>query len=252
VVDSKKPCVAIIVQTRLGSTRLPGKVMMGVLGRPLLSFQLERLQHCRSAHKVIVATTTNPIDHKIVQYCEDQKISYFIGSEENVLERYYRAAQTFGADVVVRVTSDCPLIDPVIIDKVIDTFVVNSPEYDYVSNVERRTYARGMDVEVMSISCLERIYHQAVLSDEKEHVTLYLHRHPEKFKIGSVTSSEDTSRYRLTLDTLEDYKLIKLILEELYPFNKAFTLDDIIAGFKHHPDWEVINGHIKQSPIGES
>jgi len=248
LVDKKKLHVAIIVQTRIGSSRLPGKVMMSVLGRPLLSFLIERLQQCRSAQSIIVATTINPLDHTIVSFCEDQKVSFFIGSEENVLERYYLAARAYGADVIVRVTADCPLIDPAIVDRAIDTFLSAIPRYDYVSNVVNRTEARGMDVEVFSMSCLERVYKLATRPAEIEHVTLHILQHPEKFSIGSMTAERDSSRYRLTVDTIEDFRLIKLILEELYSEKPNFTLDDIVTLLQHNPEWVKINAHIEQKP----
>lgn len=246
MVEKQKLQVAIIVQARIGSTRLPGKVMMSVLGRPLLSFLLERLYHCKMAQTIMVATSTNPLDHSIVGFCEDQNVACFAGSEENVLERYVHAARACGADVIVRVTADCPLLDPSIVDRVIDTFISEFPHYDYVSNVVHRSFARGMDVEVFSTSCLERIYKSADKEAEKEHVTLHILHHPEQYHIGSVTAERDSSQYRLTVDTEEDYKLVKLILEELYPTHPAFTLHDIIALLECHPEWVKINAHIEQ------
>lgn len=247
--DQQKLHVAIIVQARLGSTRLHGKVMMDVLGRPLLSFLVERLEHCKNAQTFLIATTANPLDHSIVIFCEDQHIPFFIGSEENVLDRYYQAALGCSADIIVRITADCPLIDPAIVDRVIDTFLSHYPRYDYVSNVVRRTYPRGMDVEVFSFPTLQKMHRFALKPSEREHVTSYIFNHPEQFSIGSVTAEQDHSRYRLTVDTEEDFRLIQLILQTLYPYKPAFTLEDILALFQQHPEWVQINAHVEQKPI---
>lgn len=247
--DQHKLHVAIIIQARLGSVRLPGKVLMSVLGRPLLSFLLERLHHCRKADIILVATSANPVDSTIIGFCEDQKIPVFVGSEQDVLDRYYLAAKSLGADAIVRITGDCPLIDPAIVDQVIDTFVSNYPKFDYVSNVVERAYARGMDVEVFSVSCLERLHNLAKTPEEREHVTLHVLHNPHLYSIGQVTAPIDTSRYRLTVDTPEDFRLIKLILEELYPKNPGFTLQDVVALLERHPDWVKINAHVPQKSI---
>ena len=140
----------IIVQARMSSTRLPGKVLKTVLGKPLLGYQIERLQHVQNADDVVVATTINPADDPIVEFCQTSQTQFYRGSEEDVLSRYYYAAQQFNADTVVRVTSDCPLIDPQVVEQVIRTYLQNIPSYDYVSNCLSRTYPRGMDTEVFS------------------------------------------------------------------------------------------------------
>lgn len=238
---------SIIVQARMTSTRFPGKVLKEVLGKPLLEYQIERLCRVKMADDVIIATTLNQTDQPIVDLCEKLGVKYFRGSEEDVLSRYYYAAQEAGADVVVRVTSDCPLIDPTVIDKVIDYYKHNT--YDYVSNVMQRTYPRGMDTEVFSMSALERAFREAKELPEREHVTLYLERHPELFGPGDIAYKEDQSRHRWTVDQEEDFQLIKLILENIYIQNPLFTLEDILMMLERHPEWVQINAEVEQKEV---
>ncbi|NLX01599.1 MAG: NTP transferase domain-containing protein, partial [Syntrophomonadaceae bacterium] len=164
----------IIDQARMTSTRLPGKVMKEVLGKPLLEYQIERLKRTNEADELVIATTTNNTDQPIVEICKRLGVAYYRGSEEDVLSRYYEAATKFGADVVVRVTSDCPLIDPTVVDKVIKHYKDNWDKYDYVSNTLTRTYPRGMDTEVFSYKVLQEVYYNAQEQPEREHVTPYI------------------------------------------------------------------------------
>ncbi len=230
----------------MSSTRLPGKTMKSILGRPLLSFVLERLQKCKCQDQIIVATTNKPLDKQIVDFCRREHVDYYIGDESDVLDRYFQTAQAFGADVVVRVTGDCPLIDPAIVDEVISFYVDHYPKYDYVSNVIDRTYPRGMDVEVFSLKCLEALKRYAVTPEEKEHVTLYVLNHRDRFTTHSIVIKKDLSDYRLTVDTEEDFRLIRNIIEALYPTNRQFTMKDILKVLDEHPDWKELNVHVKQ------
>ncbi|MEM1282980.1 MAG: glycosyltransferase family protein [Chlamydiota bacterium] len=236
----------VIVQARMGSMRLPGKSMKEILGRPLLSFLIERLQRCAHHDRIIVATTNQPLDKQIVEFCRREHIHCYIGDENDVLDRYFQASLSEGADIVVRVTGDCPLIDPTIVDEVIRFFVDHYPKYDYVSNVIDRTYPRGMDVEVFSAKCLEAIKRYAVTPDEKEHVTAYVLNHRDRFSTYSIRSKKDLSDFRLTVDTEEDFLLIKTIIEELYPTNSLFAMKDILKVFRTHPEWKALNAHIRQ------
>lgn len=236
----------VIVQARLGSTRLPGKTMKQILGRPLLSFLLERLQSCQMIDEIVVATTKNPRDKQIVEFCRREHIHSFIGEESDVLDRYFQAAEAAGADVVVRVTGDCPLIDPQIVDQVIKTFVDHYPKYEYVSNVIDRTFPRGMDVEVFSLKCLETIKQYASTPEELEHVTTYLLKHQDRYSCYSVKHDSDLSNYRWTVDTAEDWVLVKNILESLYPSKASFTMKDILDILEQHPEWNDINAHVIQ------
>lgn len=236
--------VILIIQARMGATRLPGKVLKAVMGKPLLSYLVERLKRVKKVDQLVLATTTNPSDDVLMEFCVKEHLPFFRGSEENVLDRFLQTARIYKGEVIVRITADCPLIDPAIVDEAID-FFLNHP-YDYVSDVLTRTYPRGMDVEVFSISSFEKVAKEAQREDEKEHVTPYYLRHPEQFKLGQVTSKENNSHLRLTVDTPEDFTLIKTLLEELYPKNRKFTLEDILKTLKAHPEWVQINAHVKQ------
>ncbi|RYD06306.1 hypothetical protein N752_05280 [Desulforamulus aquiferis] len=174
----------IIVQARMTSTRLPGKVLKTVLGKALLEYQIERLKMVQLAEQIIIATTINSTDQPIIDLCQRLSVPYYRGSEDDVLARYYEAATLYGADAIVRVTSDCPLIDPTVIDEVIDYYISN--ECDYVSNTMDRTYPRGMDTEVFSYKVLKEAFKNAVELPEREHVTPFIYHRPEKYSLESV------------------------------------------------------------------
>lgn len=238
----------IISQARMTSTRLPGKVLKEVLGKPLLAYQIERLKKTKKADAVIVATTVNTTDEPIVELCGRLNIACFRGSEEDVLSRYYHAACEAQADIVVRVTSDCPLIDPVVVDEVIDAFTA-CWECNYASNTLVRTYPRGMDTEVFSFVALEQAFKEAAAKPEREHVTPYIYNHPEIFRIKNVLYRQDESRHRWTVDTADDFTLIEKIINELYPNKPGFALEDVLALFDRHPEWYFINAHVEQKIV---
>jgi len=239
----------IIIQARMTSTRLPGKVLKQVLGKSLLEFQLERLKAVPNANGLVVATTTNTTDQPIVDLCQTLQVPVYRGSETDVLTRYYEAASFHQADIVVRVTSDCPLIDPDIVAEVIGFYQTHRDQYDYVSNTLDRTYPRGLDVEVFSFNALEQAYREATQADEREHVTPYIYRHPEQFKIYQMKQAEDHANERWTVDTPEDFELIKRILEVLYSTNIHFRQADVLALLDTHPDWRNLNADIPQKAV---
>ena len=241
----------IIVQARMTSTRLPGKVLKGVLGKPLLEYQIERLQRVKLADEIVIATTTNQTDNTIVGLCNRLSVSYFRGSEVDVLERYYQAATAHQASVVVRVTSDCPLIDSQVIDRVIEYYLQNESTYDYVSNCIKRSYPRGMDTEVFSFSVLEQAFLEATAQPDREHVTPFIYRQPQRYRLGHVIYAEDCSHHRWTVDTPEDFDLIKKIIEAIYPNQPNFTLEDYLQLLQQHPEWYFINSHIEQKQYGQ-
>lgn len=220
--------------------------MAEVLKRPLLSFLLERLKRCTLSDSLVVATTTHPHDKQIVDLCRKEEVSFFLGDEYNVLDRYYLAANHYNAEVIVRITGDNPLADPALIDAMLQVFFDSYPKYDYLSNVIARTYPRGLDVEIFSMQCLEHIKKYATTPGELEHVTTYVLHHPDRFTTYSFTQSSDLSHYRWTVDTEDDLTLIKNILEALYPQNILFTTQDIMKLLNEHPEWEQINAHVKQ------
>lgn len=236
--------INIIVQARMGSTRLPGKILKPILNRPMLSFLIERLHFIHTPHSLIIATTTNPKDDLIESLAKQENTLTFRGSEEDVLDRYYQACCLYPAHTIVRITSDCPLIDPTIIDHALNQFQ-NAP-LDYLSNTLHRTFPRGMDIEIFTFEILKTAAKEASSASDREHVTPFLYRQPERFRLANFKHEPDLSKYRLTVDTSEDFLLISKIFEDLYPKNKKFTLNDIVRGFDRHPDWIKLNAHIKQ------
>lgn len=241
----------IIVQARMTSTRLPGKVLKTVLDKPLLEYQIERLRRVSLADEIVIATTINDTDQAIVALCERLDVPFYRGSEDDVLSRYYEAAVTHNADVVVRVTSDCPVIDPNIINDVIGHYLQNYPQYAYVSNCQKRTYPRGMDTEVFSFKSLEQAFQEATAQPDREHVTPFIYMHPQRYQIGEICYSNNQSQHRWTVDTQEDFELIRRILEALYPHDPQFTLEKMLNLLAQHPDWRLLNTHIEQKHYGK-
>lgn len=240
--------VVIISQARMGSKRLPGKVLKEVLGKPLLAYHLERLQRVTKAHSLLLATTTEIADDAIVALCQQMQVNFFRGSQDDVLARYYHAAIQSNANIIVRVTSDCPLIDPKIVDAAIDTYLNQVGESNYLS---LKGFPRGLDVEICSMSMLSQAHHEALLSYEREHVMPFFYLHPQRYHCCQMASAVDYSTHRWTVDTEPDFQLIKNILEELYPKNSVFGLQDLLACFERHPYWQQINAHIQQKSLKE-
>lgn len=239
----------IIIQARMGSTRLPGKHLKQVLGRPLISFLIERLKRVKNQDGIVLATTTRSIDDPLVKFAQEAQIDTFRGNEDDVLDRYFQAAKQYHADVIVRISGDCPLIDPAIVDQIIHFFLTSKPPCDYAANTLVRRYPRGMDTEVFSFNALEKAAIEATKPEDREHVTPYFYFHPELFILGSVENKQDLSHFRWTVDTQEDLTLVKTVLESIYPVNPQFTLDDLVELFKRHPEWLSINAHIQQKPV---
>lgn len=235
---------AVIVQARMGASRLPGKPLMEVLGKPLLFYLIERLKRCLRVNEIVIATTDKLQDRAIAEYSESLGIKVVRGDEENVLSRYWLAAQSVSSDVIVRVTADCPMTDPAVIDQMVEAF-----KPDYFSNTLVRTFPRGLDVEIFTKKALETAFKEAKDPVEKEHVTPYFYRHPEKFRLENFLYERDESRHRWTVDTKEDFELIKRMLEALYPTNPTFTLEDMLDLIKMNPEWEDLNRHVEQKNL---
>jgi len=236
----------LIVQARMGSTRLPGKILKKVMGKPLLEYQIERLRQVPSAADIVVATTEKDNDNEIVQFCEEKGVNVFRGSENDVLARFYGAAKKFDGDCIVRVNSDCPLIDPIVVSKVISEFHNNIDKYDYVSNILKPTYPIGMHTEVFPMASLATSFRLAKDPLEREHVTPYIYRNPKLFRLKNVSYHENLSHYRWTLDFPEDFVLIEKIISSLHPINKNFEVIDVINLLNENPEWNSINSHIKK------
>ncbi|MFU0781508.1 MAG: 3-deoxy-manno-octulosonate cytidylyltransferase [Thermoanaerobacterium thermosaccharolyticum] len=240
-----------IIQARMGSTRLPGKVMKIIMDKPVIGHVVNRVKASKEIDDIIIATTTKKEDDIIVEEAKKLNVKYFRGSEEDVLSRYYYAAKENNADIVIRITSDCPLIDPQIIDKIIKTFIETSKKekIDYLSNTIERTYPRGLDVEVFNFETLEKAFKEADRPYQREHVTPYIYENHEIFKIKQIKNNIDYSNYRWTLDTIEDFKVIETIYENLYKENELFYMEDIIKFQKEHPEIAKINENIKQKEL---
>jgi spore coat polysaccharide biosynthesis protein SpsF len=236
--------ITAIVQARVGSTRLPGKVLKPIRGRPMLSYQLERLRAARRLERIVVATTTSDADDAIVDLCLREGVECTRGSEQDVLSRYAQAAVKVGATVVVRATSDCPLIDPDLVDFAIGEYLAGG--VDYVSNMLVPTWPYGMAIEVFSVAVLLEADRESRLPAEREHVTPFIYWRPDRYRIKSLVRQPDLSFHRWTVDVPEDFDLVSRILGELYPTNPRFTLQDVLGLLERHPTWSGINAHVQQ------
>jgi len=237
--------IVAIVQAHMGSTRLPGKVLLDLAGEPMLVRDMNRLSRAQTLDKVVVATTVKPADDTIVNLCTKRGWSYFRGSEEDVLDRYYRAAVDYEADVVVRITSDCPLIEPEIVDRVVREFLERQPEVDYACN---KFFPRGLDTEVFRFDVLERSWREDHNPAWREHVTPYIYRHPEEFKLYVVINDVDYSYMRWTVDTDEDLVFVRKIYEHFDCDD--FSWQDVLCVLEEDPEWLEINQHVQQKTIG--
>lgn len=240
--------VVAVIQARMGSTRLPGKVLLDLAGEPMLVRDMNRLSRTETLDEVVVATTVEPADEAIVDLCQERGWAYFRGSEEDVLDRYYRAAKAHKADVVVRITSDCPLIEPQVVDQVVKAFLERQPELDYASNTApERTFPRGLDTEVMRFDALERAWREDDNPAWREHVTPYVRRHPERFETYGVLNDQDLSRMRWTVDTPEDLAFVCRIYEHFG--HDQFSWHEVLALLDRHPEWLAINRDVQQKVI---
>jgi spore coat polysaccharide biosynthesis protein SpsF len=232
--------IGAIVQARMGSTRLPGKVMLEAAGKPLLGHLLERLSYCQRLEKTIVATTTNERDDVIEDLCNLLGVVVYRGSEYDVLDRYYQAAKAFGITCVVRVTSDCPLIDPGLIDEKLSFFMNKLDQFDLITNRHPLTYADGLDFDLIPLEGLDVAWRTARESHQREHVV------PFFWESGMrVYNFEDPRKlfytHRWTLDYIEDYELIKSIYSGLYRNGQRFTTSDILRFLTEDPKLSQIN-----------
>lgn len=231
-----------VLQARCSSRRLPGKVMKPILGKPMLLRQIERLHRVRRLDGLIVATSADPSDDLLAAACMAEGIDCFRGSLDDVLDRFYRAALSCRATDVVRLTGDCPLADPAVIDHVIGRY--REAGVDYASNALVPSYPDGLDAEVFRFAALEAAWKEAALPSEREHVTPFLYNHPERFRILPVIAEHDRSALRWTVDNPEDFALVSAIYEALYPLKPDFAMADIIRLMEQRPELAQINRHI--------
>lgn len=241
------PSPVIIVQARMTSTRLPGKVLLPVLGRPMLAWQLERLGRVRDDVRLAVATTIRPTDDPIVELCAAMNVPTVRGPEDDVLDRYRTAAMILKANPVIRITSDCPLIDPAITRQVLELW--ERGDTDYAANTLERTFPRGLDAEVMSLAALDTAWRSATEAFEREHVTPFLYRHPERFRLRNLRNSTDESHRRWTVDTPEDLAFVRAVFEALAPVGPDFDTSDIRTLLTERPDLELLNRAVRQKML---
>jgi spore coat polysaccharide biosynthesis protein SpsF len=241
--------VVCIIQARVGSSRLPGKVLKNICGKTVLEHDINRLKLSSMIDEIVIATTVESQDDKIVDEAKRLGVKYFRGSEKNVLSRYYHAAMESNPDIVVRVTSDCPCIDHTIIDNMVRLFKEN--KFDYINNTSERTFPRGYDVEVFTFQALDIAYKNATKDYEREHVTPYLYDCNNNFKCFTYKNNVNYSKYRITLDTEEDLQLITIIYEKLFNNKGYFLLDDVVEFLEKNQNIAKINQEIEQKKLGE-
>lgn len=235
--------VLAILQARMSSSRLPGKVMADLLGEPMLARQVERLRRSRTIDRLLLATSTDAADDALVDLCARIGVECFRGSLDDVLDRFHAAVTApgagRGADQIVRLTGDCPLIDPGLIDRLVELHVAGG--YDHSCNTLTPRWPDGLDAEVMRAEVLEAAWREAVLPSEREHVTRFIYTRPERFRLGSLVGDTDLSAERWTVDTPEDLALVRAVYAGLYPKNPAFGTEDILQFLAAHPEIAALN-----------
>jgi spore coat polysaccharide biosynthesis protein SpsF len=231
--------IIAILQARYSSSRLPGKVLAPILGKPMLAHQIDRVKKSQKIDRVIVATSNLAMDDPIANLCREMDIECFRGSLDDVLDRFYQAVVTHQPDLVVRLTGDCPLCDVRTIDRAIEFQIEGN--YDYASNTIEPTFPDGLDVEVCRFTVLAEAHQQAVLPSHREHVTQFIHQQPDRYKLGNYRGQVDLSHLRWTVDERLDLELVTKIYESLYPTNPDFSTLDILTWLKQNPVWENYN-----------
>jgi len=236
--------IVIIVQARMSSTRFPNKIMKTVLDEPVLFRQLERIAAIQHSVQLVVATSQQPEDDMILKACQEREYACMRGNLNDLLDRHYQIAKYLKADTVIKIPSDCPLIDTDVIDQTISFYLENINKYDFVSNLHPATFPDGNDVEIMTFDCLERTWHEATKQLEREHTTPYIWENSDKFKCANVpweTGLDYSMSHRFTLDYKEDLDFIRAVYEKLYPRNPNFSLSDILELLDEHPEIYEIN-----------
>jgi spore coat polysaccharide biosynthesis protein SpsF len=236
----------------MGSTRLPGKIMMPVRNKPLLHYVINQVLQSKKINKLVIATTNSPQDDQVVKLVDLYGVEVFRGSEEDVLDRYYQCAKKYNTDIIVRITSDCPLIDPNLIDKCIAKF--ENSDFDYFSNVNKKIgevwtyhlcgFPLGFAVEVFTFKALENAWKNAKKPSDREHVTQYIPDNPKSFKIGNMENSKDYSDIRLTVDHQIDFDLVKIVIEH-FPDGEIFDMEKMATFLNENPQLKQMNSHLQ-------
>jgi spore coat polysaccharide biosynthesis protein SpsF len=242
-----------IIQARMGSSRLPGKVLRKLCNQTVLAHVIDRVKVAKGLDSVWVATTEAPEDAAIVEECARLGVPAYRGSESDVLSRYFHTAQQAEAETVVRITSDCPMFDGCLLDDMLAVFAEANqpgPTIDYMSNVLERTYPRGLDAEVFTFAGLATAHREATKQPEREHVTPFFYQHPERFRLRSYAGKVDLSCYRWTLDTPEDWQLVEAVYAALWQPSLLFRTEDILKLLKTRPELNNLNAHVEQKKLG--
>ena len=232
-----------IVQARMGSTRLPGKVMRSLIGRPVLWHVVDRLRFCQNVGAIVVATTTEPEDDVIEDWCCGHWVQCFRGSQDDVLDRYYHAAKFYQASSILRITADCPALDPVVVDELLGEYMAHAYDICGLSG----SFPDGLDCEVMSFSALEQAWREAEMASEREHVTSYIHTHPDLFHVGKFERFIDLEHHRWTLDEESDFRFLERVFHRLYQEDVPFLASDILALLDREPELMAINQGITRN-----
>jgi len=229
------------MQARTGSSRLPGKVLLEVAGEPMLAHQIRRLKRVEELDDIVVATTVDPADDPVAAVAEAEDARWFRGSEHDVLDRYCKAAEAASAEVVLRVTADCPLLDPEVAGLVLSALATDGA-LDYASNVVERTYPAGLDAEALTAETLARIFRLGRSPEAREHVTWFLlSERPDLFRIGSVTDDVDNSDLRWTVDHPRDLELVRRLYDELDLARSPRSYREVVAYVREHPELATLN-----------
>ncbi|MBM4452976.1 MAG: acylneuraminate cytidylyltransferase [Chloroflexi bacterium] len=245
--------IVAIIQARMGSTRLPGKVLKDICGRPMLWHIHNRLRYAKLVGQAVIATSNKTSDCPITKFAEQSNIPYYAGSELDLLDRWYQTAKRFQADAVVRITADCPLVDPVIVDEVVKYYLEKGP-LDYVSNSRpKATYPQGLDVEIYSCEALKEVWNEIQDPFLREWGSANFFEHPERYRLANLENSEDLSHMRWTVDYQDDLDFVREIYQRLYREDSVFLMPDILKLLKEHPELMKINrSHVGKDTYKEA
>lgn len=241
--------VIATIEARMRSSRLPGKILMPLVGKPSLWRLVERARRSRWVSDVVVATTVSPEDDAVEHWAKEEGVSFYRGSEEDVLGRVLDAAKAFHGDVIVELTGDCPLIDPEMMDALIRQYMES--DCDYVSNILKRTYPRGWDTQVFSTELLGEVDRLTRDPADRENVSLYIYEHPERYKLGGMEAPPKLygPDIRICVDRMEDYQVVSAIYEALYPANPLFSSHDVMDFLRNSPEIAKLNAHVQQKKV---
>lgn len=234
-----------ILQARVSSSRLPGKVLLPILGEPMLFRQIERVRRAQRIDHLVVATSTDRSDDPLAEACVARGIACSRGSLNDVLDRFVQCALPYQPEIVIRLTGDCPLADPQLIDAMLQKFKVTG--YDYLTNANPPSFPDGLDVEVMRLSALVEAHREAKLPSEREHVTPYLRAHPERFRLGNHAAEADHSGLRWTVDEEQDLQFVQAVYQHLYPVRPTFSTEDILGLLVSNPQLRSLNSSFERN-----